>query len=1183
MLTLTAFLPLTIQEQEGTAQVPIGMFLDRDEYWDSDPSAQIVICFGGTATASDVVDVQLQGPAWPQLAALRIVGIETRKLDLRLALQGLGAGVYVLSATLTAGGVVQSTVQGTVNRVAVARAAAAWPKAGVLLTVGPAPHAYTGPWGISFGLPLPEGAVKDLRTLALLENGKAIPAAFQLRSTWHPEYPGGRVTARWVIVQFVAYFDKGAPPSYRVVTRRSARPARAGVRVSETSRFITIDNGALSFVVRKKGFSGIEKLDVKRSRLLGPVRVVSGRGGPYIVDQHGKRYESRMDAKSEVAVEELTSVRARIVARGWYTDTTTAGASPPRLCQYVVRIDAYAREPFVRVSHRTILTFVNADNTFLSDIGWHTALVRAKGWEMGGDGRTFGGPLTANARVHLVQRRSREFLLREDTATRRLVAAGVRSDGWCSAVGSGFRVSAILRDVYQKFPKELEVVGGPRTALVVHTWPAHGEVVFGQAEQLRRDNIYKLWFAHHGSVLDTRLPAAYATELRRLHSNPGAPDEMDSQWDQENPTQIALGENGDAQGTCLGADFLLYPSRVVASDVSSVVAAKLAQDSPHALANPAWNAQSGVMGRVSAERSSDPVDQRLAKRSTGYESAIVNQFDEHGTWIYGDTHDKWDPSRGVPNLHRVWQASHYRVVATAWVSYFRSASPAALRWARAASGHLMDVSINNYSDDRTTAHNTQGSVYHCKGFTPWGSDSAPVGHHIDADGVLFPWLIADDPRARDLVDLWFGAIGAIAKWDVTQAGWGREANPILGEVLSYYQATWDPQALIYIRLLAKGIFAGFWDAGLGRFTFRARTSGSFEPFSHTLWHRQWCDRLFQVTRDGRSIALVRDYIAEGFGTPSALAFAWHHVRTPAGQHDHTYLTRYFSELIGEDGLLYEKPGDRYDGYSTIVKNYSRYWLEDMYYYLDALRQAGLTVAGGARESIYPGSRKDVGNAVPSVRVLVLEPPGDAGFTVNCRALLSYGEIHPGVLKVFAPDGTMLADISYTHGTSSAPGGISVPVPAGDGQVGLYRIEARSHQVQFLAPLTTLPEAGVLLRGERAWAMDRQDWFMVARDPAAVAVIEIRGGAGKYGVYHSDADPAHFSIRDALGALVHETTVFAYANQPSVLVRLDPVLNPGPWRLFSSSRYGSEIELVSGPNELYIAGDPTALAQVVAAL
>src|SRR5262245_30941215 len=153
MLTLTAFLPLTIQEQEGTAQVPIGMFLDRDEYWDSDPSAQIVICFGGPATASDVVDVQLQGPAGPPLAALRIVGIETRKLDLRLAPQGLGAGVYVLSATLTAGGVVRSTVQGTINRVAVARAAAAWPKAGVLLTVGPAPHGYTGPWGMSFGLP----------------------------------------------------------------------------------------------------------------------------------------------------------------------------------------------------------------------------------------------------------------------------------------------------------------------------------------------------------------------------------------------------------------------------------------------------------------------------------------------------------------------------------------------------------------------------------------------------------------------------------------------------------------------------------------------------------------------------------------------------------------------------------------------------------------------------------------------------------------------------------------------------------------------------------------------------------------------------------------------------------------------------------------------------------------------
>ena len=164
-----------------------------------------------------------------------------------------------------------------------------------------------------------------------------------------------------------------------------------------------------------------------------------------------------------------------------------------------------------------------------------------------------------------------------------------------------------------------------------------------------------------------------------------------------------------------------------------------------------------------------------------------------------------------------------------------------------------------------------------------------------------------------------------------------------------------------------------------------------------------------------------------------------------------------------------------------------------------------------------------------------------------------------------------------------PGGVNVAVPAGDGQVGVYRCEVRSHQSQFLAPMTALPEAGVLLQNQSAWAMDRQDRYITAQDRAAVVVIEVKGGEGKYGQYHMSASVEYFSIKDAVGTLIYETTLFAYASRPSALVRLDPALNPSPWRLFSSSGYGSWISLVSGASEIYLARDPAALALVLAAL
>src|SRR5690606_32401049 len=101
-----------------------------------------------------------------------------------------------------------------------------------------------------------------------------------------------------------------------------------------------------------------------------------------------------------------------------------------------------------------------------------------------------------------------------------------------------------------------------------------------------------------------------------------------------------------------------------------------------------------------------------------------------------------------------------------------------------------------------------GANYHTKGFTPWGSprlgertgdDYVEVGaHFINPDAFIIRWYLVGDHRALDLAQAWGAAFSRVA----LPPERSRECNTTLGEMISYYEATWDPQAIVYIRDLA---------------------------------------------------------------------------------------------------------------------------------------------------------------------------------------------------------------------------------------------------------------------------------------------------------------------------------------------------------------------------------------------
>jgi len=200
-------------------------------------------------------------------------------------------------------------------------------------------------------------------------------------------------------------------------------------------------------------------------------------------------------------------MQTTIAAKGWYCLPRDGGGNEvgEKLCKFVVRFKAYAGQPFVMVSHRTINTIhEHYVSTKLADAGFETVVNgRIEKWRCGFDGKSLDGDAGQAGPVFLHQDRGDHFRLmagdkplrqaqdfsRAESRDKQL-ADGKRSDGWMTTQTSNGSITYFLRDIYQKFPRELEVDISPeagQSKLVAHFWPKHGHRAFTEAEELARD------------------------------------------------------------------------------------------------------------------------------------------------------------------------------------------------------------------------------------------------------------------------------------------------------------------------------------------------------------------------------------------------------------------------------------------------------------------------------------------------------------------------------------------------------------------------------------------------------------------------------------------------------------------------------------------------------------------------
>lgn len=89
----------------------------------------------------------------------------------------------------------------------------------------------------------------------------------------------------------------------------------------------------------------------------------------------------------------------------------------------------------------------------------------------------------------------------------------------------------------------------------------------------------------------------------------------------------------------------------------------------------------------------------------------------------------------------------------------------------------------------------------------------------------------------------------------------RDGFPILGDLVEYYQATWDPRALMVVN-------------DISRFAFDFPYECTQEASTPRSGGRQWFSRYYDLTRDPQVVDRLKAWSAAGFDALTVNAFLY---------------------------------------------------------------------------------------------------------------------------------------------------------------------------------------------------------------------------------------------------------------------------------------------------------------------
>ena len=882
-------------EKPPSSNVGLSLLIDRKIYDSLDLSAQGHLKSSKLLSKSANIKMTLSKEGDKLHEAQIKAPKDGSQLGFLLDIRGLKPGKYNLAAEAFREGKAIGSTNAAFQIVSLVHGAKRPPTTGKIpIYVQPDDIAH-GRRPLTCGVPLPRGVAMTADNFRLLaDEGKTeIPIQARVTARWSP-----RGYVKWVLLDFPGSVQKEKVTTYQLEYGPEIKRAQPKTLLSITreGELIHVTIGPLEFSVRESGFSFLESARLNGKDLIRGSRIT-------LRDEFDNVYEAAGDEDSTVTIEEAGPIRAVIAAKGWFVHRGR------KVGRYVVRIYAYAGQPYLRVFHTFIIT-ERTKKVRYRNISLESRLTRTGERVFGTAG---GRVLTDNSHAWLVQ----ESHDRYRVATSRLkgekvIAAGNRSSGWVDASG----VTVAVRDMWQQFPKELEIEGRD---LRVHFWPRHPGPVRHPREKVTAQDIHMLWFAHEGDLLDFSMPADYA-------SFPKGRDEF------HYIPNVLKHKSDEALGIAKTHEMIWYFHESDA-DVSDEVSA-LSQDIA-CLPDPKWIAQSGVLGRI------HPVD---TEHFPHIETALSTHFDylqrmteylnDYGMWNFGDRHSRWNVWEKRAPVNRTWANHHHGNPRTYWLQYLRSGKSKYLTAAKRHARHLMDVDICHYSTPDYEAkgypvRKISGALCDYKGLVHWHSGGRLYDYNNLTDYLFYNYYLTGYRRAVDVAQETADSVARIEP----NLNPGRDGAGPLSSLTFLYESTWD------VRLLPR-------IHGYGRVMLNSQEkdgpyAGYFRGWSS---YAPWLVRYLSLTRDPDAVKVLErlcDCLApNGFygsgGDPywDVLAEGYRRFGKPE------YLARGLAEMNLVLGDQFLERGHFYDGHFTANLTLSGgYFTQVIPYFLGELAAA----------------------------------------------------------------------------------------------------------------------------------------------------------------------------------------------------------------------------------------------------
>jgi photosystem II stability/assembly factor-like uncharacterized protein len=217
---------------------------------------------------------------------------------------------------------------------------------------------------IQLGVPLPKGALpasSSNRVVLRNPSGGVVPAQSSPLTTW--ENPSeGPASIKYLKLMFSASPVQSGTYTLEYDVNPIPAAPPSPVTVTNVSGGLMVDTGAIRFMVKQANPTLLDKvwMDVNGNGVVEETEQIVdplASKGLYLVDDYGETYRASFDPAATLVVEESGPLQATLRAEGSYQRATGQ-----QLNKWIVRLKAYAGQPFVRIYHTYIVTKPTGDD-----------------------------------------------------------------------------------------------------------------------------------------------------------------------------------------------------------------------------------------------------------------------------------------------------------------------------------------------------------------------------------------------------------------------------------------------------------------------------------------------------------------------------------------------------------------------------------------------------------------------------------------------------------------------------------------------------------------------------------------------------------------------------------------------------------------------------------------------------